>query len=212
MFELYENLYKEYGGQGWWPLFSAGGYHRNDYSYPRCEDDIWEIVLGVILTQNTTFTAVSKSLDNLKSVDALSYQGIKELPIDKLKQLIRPSGYFNQKTSYILEFINFFDKLNGRIPSREELLGVKGIGAESADSILLYAYKEPHFIVDTYTKRIFLDLNFIDKKAKYSDIKELVENELKKNINKKDELVKIYQEFHAILVEHAKRFYSKNNL
>jgi len=204
MLDLYNSLYNKYAQQGWWPLFSSNGYHPKDYSYPKNEDDIFEIVLGVILTQNTTFDSVLKSLNNLKNINALNYKTIKNMPIDKLKDAIKPSGYFNKKSKYILEFINFFETLNGNIPSRKELLAVKGIGEESADSILLYAYKQPEFIIDTYTKRVFLDLGLIDKNTRYMYIKILVESQLKKEIKDRVELVHIYQEFHALIVKHAK--------
>jgi endonuclease-3 related protein len=167
------------------------------------------VALGSILTQNTTFISVQKSLSKLENLGAISSHAIKNLPIDVLKAAIRPSGYFNQKTNYILEFIDFFEDLNGRIPTREELLKVKGIGEETADSILLYGYAQDQFKVDAYTKRILLHVGFIEERAKYSEIKTLLENSLKPLIEEKKERVIIYQEFHSLFVAHGKNFYSK---
>ncbi|MDQ1337294.1 MAG: endonuclease related protein, partial [Campylobacterota bacterium] len=119
------------------------------------------------------------------------------------------SGYFNQKARYILEFIKFYRSLNGTTPTREALLNVVGIGEETADSILLYGYNQLQFKVDTYTKRMLVELDFVDEKAKYGDIKALMEGSLKEYMTDEKELLKIYQEFHALIVNHGKNFYSK---
>ncbi|MCG3720689.1 endonuclease III domain-containing protein, partial [Aliarcobacter butzleri] len=133
VFAIYQKLYQTYGAQGWWPFINYegknsekkgnnDGYHILDYSFPRDENEVFEVCLGSILTQNTTFTSVVKSLNNLNEIDCLNYKKIKNLPIEKLKELTKPSGYNNQKANYILNFIEFFEKLNGKIPTREELL------------------------------------------------------------------------------------------
>ena len=220
VYEIYKTLLKEYGTQGWWPFINydganatkhgnQDGYHKDDYSFPRNSDEIFEVCLGSILTQNTTFTSVVKSLHNLNAINAMSCDAIKNLHIDRLKELIKPSGYHNQKSKYILGFIEFFEALNGTTPSREELLGVLGVGEETADSILLYGYNEPQFKVDAYTKRVLLELGLIDEKAKYRDVKELMQNALTEVTQDKEQLRIIYQEYHALIVEHSKRFYSK---
>ncbi len=208
IFTLYELLYETYGAQGWWPLLRSGGYHKKNYTLPNSNDEVFEVCLGAILTQNTNFNSVVRSLENLHELNALSARGIKKLPLELLKNAIKPSGYFNQKSRYILAFVRFFEKLN-TIPTREELLEVVGIGEETADSILLYAYKQEEFVVDAYTKRIFLHLGIIDEKAGYKDVKSLVESSLQEFVKEEGELLRVYQEFHALLVEHAKRFYSK---
>ena len=87
------------------------------------------------------------------------------MPIEKLRELIKPSGYSNQKSNYVLNFIDFFEKLNGKIPSREELLAIKGVGEETADSMLLYGFKQSHFKVDAYTKRLLMHYKIIDEKT-----------------------------------------------
>lgn len=206
--QIYKTLHDRYGAQGWWP-FLDGGYHPNEYDFPKSEAQIFEICLGVILTQNTTFTSVVKSLINLKEINCLDYKAIKKMPLDELKSAIKSSGYFNQKAAYILEFISFFESLQGMVPSRSVLLAVKGIGPESADSILLYAYNQDEFIVDAYTKRLLLHVGLIDEKANYNKIKKLMEEEIKTEITEPRELLIIYQEFHALIVAHAKLFYSK---
>jgi len=218
--QIYTTLYDTYGPQGWWPFINysgkndlkegnAHGYHILDYDFPRNKDEIFEVCLGSILTQNTTFTSVVKSLQNLNDNNFLDYRKIKRMPKEKLKLLIKPSGYYNQKSSYILGFIEFFESLNDRIPSRDELLKIKGIGPETADSILLFAYKQAEFIVDAYTKRFLVHKKLILENAKYNDIKSFIEKEIKKDIKTRKELIIVYQEYHALIVNHAKKYYSK---
>lgn len=217
---IYKVLYKEYGPQGWWPFINyegknsnkegnTEGYHILDYSFPRDKNEIFEVCLGSILTQNTSFTAVVKSLNNLNNIGQLYYKKIKTIPLDELKILIKPSGYHNQKSNYILEFIDFFETLENKIPTREELLKIKGIGPETADSILLFGYKQTEFKVDAYTKRILVHNNLITENAKYHDIKYFMEEEIKKEIKDEKELLIVYQEYHALIVNHAKQYYSK---
>lgn len=220
IYEVYKTLYKVYGPQGWWPFLkydglndskkgNVEGYHILDYSFPRNQNEVFEVCLGSILTQNTTFTSVVKSLHNLDDKNALTPKAIKDMDIDELKLAIRPSGYHNQKARYLLEFISFFEKLNTRVPSRDELLEVVGIGEETADSILLYGYNQPEFKVDAYTKRMLLELGLIDEKAKYRDMKILMQSSLEKCVEDKKELIIVYQEYHALIVNHSKEFYSK---
>lgn len=127
IYEIYKRLFKEYKAQGWWPFLDTG-YHPNDYSYPKNDDQVFEVALGSILTQNTTFTSVQKALENLKELNCTTSQAIKSMDTEKLKEAIKPAGYFNQKSQYILNFIKFYDNLKGKVPTREELLKVKGIG------------------------------------------------------------------------------------
>ncbi|MFT5662300.1 MAG: endonuclease-3 related protein [Sulfurimonas sp.] len=217
---IYNILYDKYGAQGWWPFLNykgkntlkegnSNGYHILDYNFPRNKDELFEVCLGSILTQNTTFTSVVKSLHNLNNINCLNYRKIKKMPIDELKLMIKPSGYYNQKSSYILLFIDFFESLDNRVPTRSELLEIKGIGPETADSILLFAYNQAHFKIDAYTKRILVHNKLISKNDTYQDIKEFMEEEIKKEIKDERELVITYQEYHALIVNHAKHYYSK---
>jgi endonuclease-3 related protein len=208
IYGIYKRLYKEYGAQGWWPFLDTG-YHPNDYDYPKNENQLFEVALGSILTQNTTFTSVEKALNNLQELNCTTSKAIKNMDIEILKSAIKPAGYFNQKSQYILNFIEFYDELKGRVPSREELLKVKGIGEETADSILLFGYNQCEFKIDAYTKRLLLELGLCEEKAKYSDIKALMENSLKEVIKDEEELRIVYQEYHALIVEHGKKYYSK---
>lgn len=208
IYNIYKILYENYGPQGWWPI-TGYGYHKLNYTFPRNSDEMFEVCLGSILTQNTTFTSVVKSLENLHVKNALDVHAIESMDIDELKEAIKPSGYFNQKARYILEFIKFYRSLNGTTPTREALLNVIGIGEETADSMLLYGYNQLQFKVDAYTKRMLVELDFVDEKAKYGNIKALMESSLKEYVTDEKELLKIYQEFHALIVNHGKKFYSK---
>lgn len=210
--KIYKILLKEYGPQGWWPLLDCKGvnptktgvvrgYHPGDYSYPKDKSQRFEICIGAILTQNTAWSNVEKALHNLKKSDALTIEGIDRLSEGKLRECIKVSGYFNQKAKYIRAFVQFFKTLQ-HVPSRDELLDVKGIGPETADSMLLYAFHVPTFVVDAYTRRIFVNLSLIDHKMSYDKVKAMFENALPQDS-------KIFQEYHALLVEHAKRFYTK---
>ena len=145
----------------------------------------------------------------LGNVNLIDPQNILKVDIEILKELIKPSGYFNQKSSYIINFTNFFIALNGKIPTRNKLLNIKGVGEETADSILLYGYKQLEVKVDAYTKRMFVHLGLCKEKTKYIDIKNLIEKELQKDIVDKKELLKAYQELHALIVCHGKKYYSK---
>jgi len=220
IYEIYEILYKEYGPQGWWPfinykgsndskLGNSEGYHIKDYSFPRNDLEVFEVCLGSILTQNTSFTSVVKSLHNLNDKGALSPNAIKNMPLDELKTCTKPSGYHNQKAKYILEFVSFYENLEGNIPTRQALLNVLGIGQETADSMLLFAYNRPEFKIDAYTKRILIDLGFVDEKAHYKQMKELMQNSLIGSYKNETEQLILYQEYHALIVNHAKEFYTK---
>lgn len=211
--EVYNRLYKCYGPQGWWPLLdvegrnptktgSIKGYHPGNYSYPINKDQQFEIAIGAILTQNTAWPNVEKALINLKSQCGITDKTILKIEIEELKVLINPAGFFNQKSQYIKNYAHFFSALNERIPSRKELLSIKGIGEESADSILLYSFNVPTFIIDAYTRRIFTYLGIVKEADKYVDIKKVFEKSLPSDIV-------MYQEYHALIVEHAKRYYSK---
>jgi endonuclease-3 related protein len=216
--EIYGCLLDSYGPQGWWPLTeihetfginptktcSIQGYHPGDYTYPQTRDQQFEIICGALLTQNTSWIQVEKALLNLKQLNALSPEGFIALLPEALKEAIKPAGYYNQKAIRLQALAHWFLELNGRTPSREELLSLRGIGPETADSILLYAFKQPFFVVDAYTRRIVTNLRLFDEKANYDEIKYLFEESLPHDL-------KVYQEYHALLVEHAKRYYQKKD-
>ena len=216
---IYKILLKTYKNQGWWPLLklhsfknkgtnptktgSVNGYHPDDYSYPKDRKQQYEICVGAILTQNTSWPQVEKALINLNGIKAIDPKAIYDMDIELLKQLIRPAGYFNQKAIYLKEFTEFFLDLKQKdVPTRKQLLEIKGIGDETADSIMLYAFSKPEFVIDAYTKRILLHLGLISEKSSYMEIKALFEDNFPKDH-------KLYQEYHALIVEHAKHHYNK---
>lgn len=210
---IYRKLYNLYGPQGWWPLMnhegsnpnktgSTMGYHPLNYDLPKTVDEVYEVILGTILTQNTAWTSAEKALLNLRKINAVNPERLQDLTDNTLKEAIRCAGFLNQKAEYIKEITKFFISLNGDIPSRKELLRVKGVGNETADSILLYAYKQPEFVVDAYTRRIFTHNCLIKADESYNKIKKFFESNLTP-----DHVV--YNEYHALIVEHAKRYYSK---
>ncbi|MBL6970020.1 MAG: endonuclease III domain-containing protein, partial [Campylobacterales bacterium] len=153
IYKIYRVLYKSYGSQGWWPIQSYqkdNGYHKNDFTFPRDDAEVFEVCIGSILTQNTAFNSVVETLKNLTRLHLINAKNILAVDIDILKEAIRPSGYYNQKASYIINFTKFFISLEGNTPTRDELLNIKGIGEETADSILLYGYKQTQMKVDAY--------------------------------------------------------------
>ena len=210
---IYKKLLKEYSYQGWWPVLDfkgkssmnekyTRGYHPKDYSFPRNEKERFEIIIGAVLTQNTAWLNVQKALLNLEKLNAINPEKLLSLGKNVIREAIKPAGYFNQKSEYLVNITKFFQSLKGKCPKREELMQVKGVGNETADSILLYAYSQPHFVVDAYTKRIFRHLGILKGNETYSEIKALFEERLPKNME-------IYQEYHALIVEHTKNYYKK---
>jgi endonuclease III related protein len=210
---IYTKLYGLYGAQGWWPLQEIDGlkpdktgaqtgYHPQNYELPETPNQRFEIILGTILTQNTTWTSAEKALKNLKKLDVVDPEKILSLDNETLKSAIKCAGFLNQKANYIMALTEFFMSLNGEIPTRKELLSVKGVGNETADSILLYAYKQPFFVVDAYTRRIFTRLKLVNDEDSYLEIKKKFESNLPQDY-------KLFNEYHALIVEHAKRYYSK---
>ena len=210
---IYEELLKLHNRQGWWPLTgingknptktgSLRGYHPGDYHHPKTKKEKFEICLGAILTQNTSWPNVEKAILGLEREKILAPEKILKSLDLKLIECIKPSGYFNQKTKKIRIFSEFYIGLKNKTPARDELLAIWGIGPETADSMLLYAWHVPTFVVDAYTRRIFTHLKLIKEKSSYEQIKEIFEKNLPRNHE-------IYNEYHALIVEHAKHFYSK---
>ncbi len=193
--DLYEMLYLKYGPQNWWPC--EGEKYAND-----------EIAIGAILTQNTSWKNVERALENLRSEGLLSLSSICDIPIEKLREMIRPAGFYNQKAQRLKDFSCYivfnYHNLKNFLDDREvfslrkELLSIKGIGKETADSILLYAGFKRIFVVDKYTYRIFKYYSLIPKDMPfdYEKIRLMVEKEIKE--------VEDLQEFHALLVREGK--------
>lgn len=189
---IYKALLKHRGHQGWWP-------GETDF----------EICVGAILTQNTAWSNVEKAISNLKKTGLLTHKKMKMCSKSNLSSLIKPSGYFNQKAEYLHEFCKFLDsntitslKKRKLHKVRELLLNVKGIGEETADSMMLYALEHPVFVIDAYTKRIYSRLGLVDSNIKYGELQTLFHKNIKKD-------VELYKDYHAQLVilgkDHCKK-------
>lgn len=196
----YKILLKGLGSQYWWPAKSKNKKERQ-----------FEICIGAILTQNTSWKNVEKALKNLRKEGLLNENGIKNINEKELAVLIKPAGYYNQKAKKLKSFSEFLqyyplEKLQ-KMPigeARTVLLEVHGIGKETADSILLYALSKPIFVIDTYTKRIFERL-FNFKLKDYDEWQEFFEKNLEKD-------TQLFNEYHALIVELGKNFCKKKPL
>ena len=180
---IYKILLKHYGPQHWWPVISK-------------QNPKVEIIIGAILTQNTSWKNVEKALQNLIERNLIDFDKILNLSEEELKSYIRPAGFFNQKAKTLLRVAKFFVE-NSEPISRDALLKIKGIGKETADSILLYAYNQNLFVIDAYTRRLFYRLGLIEKELSYEELQHFISSNLPNN-------TKIYQEFHALIVIHCK--------
>ncbi|HKW89525.1 MAG TPA: hypothetical protein VJN21_12295 [Candidatus Acidoferrales bacterium] len=180
------------GPQHWWPGKTP-----------------FEVIVGAILTQNTSWTNVERAIANLKRKKLLSPLGIESVPVRSLEKLIRSSGYFRQKAKKLKTFVRFLrEEYDGslarmfRRPAselREKLLAVHGIGPETADSILLYAARKDVFVVDAYTKRILSRHGWAAEDVKYEEMRSLIEDNLPRDVS-------LYNEFHAQLVQVGKNW------
>ena len=187
---VYRRLYKAYGPRHWWP-----------------GETPFEVTVGAILTQNTSWRNVEKAIQRLKAKGVLSPQGIYRLKRSRLGSLIKSSGYYRIKADRLKSFMDFlFTEYDGDlrrmkrerlVALRKELLGVKGIGPETADSVLLYALKKPIFVVDGYTKRVLSRHGVISEKASYGEVQRVFMDHLPH-----DE--KLFNEYHALFVHLGK--------
>jgi endonuclease-3 related protein len=169
--QIYRKLAREWGPQHWWPAETP-----------------FEVIVGAILTQNTSWTNVERALTNLRAAGMLNLEGIRNIGLGDLESLVRPSGYFRQKAQRLKDLVAFIDARYGgslermfatsTAELRSELLTQNGIGSETADSILLYAGLHPVFVVDAYTRRILERHAVLRGSAKYDDIRLLVEHAL----------------------------------
>ncbi len=186
LLEIYERLLAAFGPQGWWPA----------------EDD-FEMVVGAILTQSTAWVNVEKAIASLKAAGVLTPAALDALPEERLAAMIRPSGYFNAKARKVKAFCRHLTERHGgsleslfhvKLPDlREELLSIWGIGPETADSIVLYGARQPIFVVDAYTRRIFGRLGLTPPDASYDQLQRPFMANLSSS-------VPLFQEYHALLV------------
>lgn len=190
LMELYGLLFQSYGPRHWWPAETP-----------------FEVCVGAILTQNTNWGNVEKAIANLKGVGLLEPAALRAVPVAELAEVIRPAGFFNVKSTRLKEFVAFlFAGYDGSLERmfagewrelREKLLGVRGIGRETCDSILLYAGGKPTFVVDAYTKRLFAALGLVAATADYEEVRSLFMDNLPDDAG-------LFNEYHALIVEHCK--------
>lgn len=192
LMDIYHRLCTRFGPQHWWP-----------------GETPLEIMIGAVLTQNTNWKNVEKAIANLKAFSLLDIRKLDRISPDRLAELIRPAGYFRVKAQRLKNLIAWLAKKHGgqieslkELPTgrlREELLSIRGIGPETADSILLYALEKPVFVVDAYTARILGRHHLLEEGAGYEEIQSLFENALPKD-------TVLFNEYHALLVRCGKDF------
>jgi len=188
--QVFRRLMAYYGPQQWWPA-----------------EEPFEVIIGAILTQSAAWTNVEKAIANLKSAGVLSAQALRQLPLNELAALIRPSGYYNAKALKLKAFADWLaENFSGDLDRmfaletgilRRELLAVHGIGEETADSILLYAGNKPVFVIDAYTRRITDRLGIAQDDSSYTHYQRLFMENLPPD-------VKMFNEYHALLVQLGK--------
>ena len=195
LLNLFDRLLQAFGPRHWWPA-----------------DSPFEVVVGAILTQNTAWRNVKKAISNLKNKGLLTPHDLNNLSQQQLANFIRPSGYYNMKAKRLKHFLDFlFEETGGDLNSlltrdmitlRYGLLSVKGIGPETADSILLYAGNKPSFVVDTYTKRILFRHKLVPEDVSYDETRNFFMDCLEPH-------VPTFNEFHALLVHLGHHFCRK---
>ena len=185
---IYQRLYRAYGPQHWWPADSA-----------------FEVMVGAVLTQNTAWKNVEQAIDNLRHGDYLDMHRMLSLSSRKLARHIRPSGYFNIKAQRLKNLYLWLEAEGGikvleqqdTASLRSALLSVNGVGPETADDILLYAFERPVFVIDVYTRRLFSRLGLVAGTESYETLSGQFETAL-------PAAVPLYNEYHALIVRHAR--------
>ncbi|MBN1165441.1 MAG: endonuclease III domain-containing protein [Candidatus Krumholzibacteriota bacterium] len=195
--EIYDALLGEYGPRKWWPVTPVGGSSPRYTGGPETEAQRFEVAVGALLTQNTAWENASRAIENLHRAGLLDPGALAATSREELAAVIKPCGYYNQKADRLKRLAALFAE--GRNITREALLSLNGIGPETADSIMLYSYGERFFVVDAYTRRIFSRLGLVTGKESYEELRLLFERHLPRRIE-------VYQEYHALIVEHGKRF------
>ena len=194
---VYAALYGRFGPQGWWPVTAAGETEAAYSGGPTDEGQRFEVAAGAVLTQNTAWANASKAVGNLLRAGALDPESILSMEAAGLAELIRPSGYYNRK-AVILKRLAALFRPRAEI-TRESLLSISGIGPETADSIMLYAFGKPFFVVDAYTMRVFARIGLIEPAEGYEAVRAFFEECLPADSG-------IFQEYHALIVKLAKDF------
>jgi endonuclease-3 related protein len=182
--------------------FDSGGYHPGGFSFPRTPAQRFEIAVGAVLTQNTSWGNVQKALAALFSASEVPVpRDLLDCSVERLAGLVRSSGYHNQKARTLLVLSEFFQApaslRASSPPARDALLSLRGIGEETADSILLYAFGQPVFVVDAYTRRLLQRIGLIGGRERYQEIQALFHEALPQDHE-------LFNEYHALIVAHAK--------
>jgi endonuclease-3 related protein len=198
LLRIFDLLEAAYGPQYWWP-----------------GDTAFEVIVGAVLTQNTAWRNVAQAISNLREAGLLDLEALLQAESERVKALLAPAGYYNVKYDRLLNLLRFLDGHGAdlqafrRVPLEElrsGLLGVKGIGLETADSILLYAFQRPVFVVDAYTRRLFSRLGQAwMQKASYDEVQTVFMELLPRDRG-------LYNEYHALIVVHSKDVCKKKPL
>ena len=210
---IYKKLYSHFTPQHWWPVTEDGKLHPEYSDGPKNEKQQLEVIFGAILAQNTNWKNAEKAIINLNKNKLIGTKKLLKIENRKLAEIIKSSGYHNQKAKKLKNFCGFLLKnYDGKLSLlfknnigelREQLLSIKGIGPETADSIILYAAKKPIFVIDAYTKRILSRTGY--KEKTYEELQKLFMQELPNN-------EKLFNEYHALLVELGKNICKKKPL
>lgn len=195
--EAYRLLYAHFGPQGWWPA-----------------DTPFEVMVGAVLTQNTSWSNVTKALTDLKNAGLLSFETLSLCSADEIAPHIRSSGYYNLKAQRLRNLLDLIGNCyDGKLEhflgdalaaARGNLLEVKGIGPETADSVLLYACGHPIFVIDMYTHRVFSRHNLVMEESDYHGMQEIFMDNLPHDS-------RLFNEFHALIVRVATTYCKKTN-
>ena len=204
---IYQTLLGAYGPQRWWPTTLDGHASPSYHGRPLCARGKFEVAVGAVLTQNTNWGNVERALGNLLKADLLAPERIMGVDDDLLLAAIRPSGYYNIKLRRLRSLTAWWRahvkdgklSLAGRPMTfwRESLLEVKGVGRETADSILLYCFDLPTFVIDAYTKRIMARHFGTPSDVDYDELRSLFLDTLPED-------AALFKEFHALFVQLAK--------
>lgn len=195
LLEVHDALLEHYGPQHWWPARTP-----------------FEVMVGAVLTQNTAWTNVEKAIAKLHVAQAMDAEVILHAPQRRVAAWIRPAGYFNVKAKRLRNFCAWYAARGGvkklrRLDTaalRHELLSINGVGPETADDILLYAFHRPIFVIDAYTRRLLSRLRLAAGDEPYDGLRVHVEAGLERETRGRRELVPLFNEYHALIVRHAK--------
>ena len=201
--EIYEALRRAWGPRRWWPVTPPGETRPAYTGGPRNDLQRFEVAVGALLTQNTSWSNAARAIESLNRTGAMSPGALDSIDEMALASAIRSAGYFNQKAKRLKTLAAFF--LSREPVTRESLLALNGVGPETADSIMLYAFDAALFVVDAYTRRLFGRLGLVAALAPYEEIRGAFERNLPRR-------AAVYKEYHALIVEHGKRVCKKSPL